>query len=55
LGAFDPKAAIELGQNNFCILPSRASYKQLNSPVMFMASVLRGSFSPVADSRAAKQ
>jgi hypothetical protein len=30
-GVLFPKAAIELGQNNFCIFPSLAAYRQLKS------------------------
>jgi len=54
-GAFDPNAAIELGQNNFFIFPSLAAYKQLKSAFMFIYSVFKGSFSPVAERRAARQ
>lgn len=55
LGVLLPKAAMELGQKIFLILPSLAASRQLKRAVMLICSVLSGSFSPVADNSAARQ
>lgn len=54
LGVFDPKAAIELGQNTFLTLPYLAAYNVLNKDVILICCVLRGSTYPLADNNAAR-